>query len=344
MTNNALLERLMGNGPKEDLTSPTSSLPGNPANARPTVIVEDEATTIRVVSIKYKIYTFVLILLMISIGFNYYPKLKRNYDNTTQQITNFSQEISRLKAEQEELKNDQATMTKIIEEKGEFESCLNENDVNTCVKLFKEWTGEEDEEKMTTCLSKRKQEQEKDGHIDSELERESNEEKRECTNFLAVLEKGISVPVSYSQLHSLYSKNMIIDEKRILRNLNEYLIQNKFEMGLESRNGSIRSIHIGDPITEDEKGVFFSVPISFTIVFNNQDNLISFVHNVEKKLIEEEADRILYKIQTISYDIIDGGKEQTNTLELTAYYYYNPNEVLEENGDNDNSDDASEED
>lgn len=332
MTNNALLERLMGNAPKENL-SQSSSMQGSNSATKPIFVIEDEATTIRVVSVKYKIYTAVILILMLSIGMNYYPKLKKNYDNMNQQITSFSQEITRLKAEQQMLKDDQDTMNTIIEEKAEFEKCMNDEDSDTCIKLYKERTGEEDEEKMETCFDKR-----------INKNRDDNEDKRECNNFLAVLEKGLAVPISYSQLHSLYAKNMIIDEKKILRNLNEYLIQDQFEMGLASRNGSIRSVHIGNPLEEDEKGAFFSVPISFTIVFNNQENLVSFVHNVEKKLIEDEQDRILYKIQTITYDIVEGAKEQTSTLELIAYYYYNPNEILDEEITDEENEELSEED
>jgi hypothetical protein len=35
----------------------------------------------------------------------------------------------------------------------------------------------------------------------------------------------LSIPLSYLQLHSLYNEKMPVDEKVVLKNLNEYLIK-----------------------------------------------------------------------------------------------------------------------
>jgi hypothetical protein len=39
------------------------------------------------------------------------------------------------------------------------------------------------------------------------------------------VEYNYSVPLSYLQTHSLYSVKMPVDEKKVLKNLNEYLIK-----------------------------------------------------------------------------------------------------------------------
>jgi hypothetical protein len=68
--------------------------------------------------------------------------------------------------------------------------------------------------------------------------------------------------------------------------------------------------------------VFFSVPLTFSIEFDRVEDLISFVRNVEKKLISFPNDRILYKIQEVSYDVVSSTQPQTTTLEMIAYYYH----------------------
>jgi hypothetical protein len=311
MTNNALLERLMGNNQGQPVSSSSND---NTANANqgnfslaPTVVVEDEATTVRVITVKYKLYTAIILLIMGIIGVNYYPNLQKNYDNIAKQRDNFTKEIKRLEQEHTSLVADQEMMQEIVEEHDHLVKCLNEEDKAICQPLWIK-RGNTDEDTINKCTQQNL----------------TKEEESECEVTRYRRNKGLSIPVSFLQLHSLYAKNMIIDEKKILKNLNEYLIQNGFEKGYEAKNGSIRSINIGNPIVQDEKGVFFSVPISFTIVFNTQQDLVSFVHNVERKLIENPVDRILYKIQSISYDIVDSNEEQTSTMDLTAYYYYNP--------------------
>lgn len=60
------------------------------------------------------------------------------------------------------------------------------------------------------------------------------------------------------------------------------------------------------------------------IQFPNVDNLRGFVHNVERKLVPDSANRILYKIQEISYDIIASQEPQTTNISMIAYYYHDP--------------------
>ncbi|MDR3169543.1 MAG: hypothetical protein LBU27_07520 [Candidatus Peribacteria bacterium] len=134
--------------------------------------------------------------------------------------------------------------------------------------------------------------------------------------------KDFSIPLSYLQLHSLYTEKMPIDEQKVLRNLNEYLIRDGIVQGVAVKNGDIKSIHIGDAEAVNGSAIFFSVPLTFSIEFDRVEDLISFVRNVEKKLISFPNDRILYKIQQVSYDIVTSTQPQTTTLEMIAYYYH----------------------
>ena len=130
-----------------------------------------------------------------------------------------------------------------------------------------------------------------------------------------------SVPLSYLQIHSLYNKKMPVDEKKVLKNLNEYLIREDLVGNSKSRVWDILVISIWDPEEIDDEH-FFMVPVDVSIQFQTIWDLTWFLYNVEKKMIDNWDDRILYKIQSVSYDIISNDEPQTTDIEMIAYYYH----------------------
>ena len=133
----------------------------------------------------------------------------------------------------------------------------------------------------------------------------------------------LTIPLSYLQLHSLYNKKMPVDEKRVLKNLNEYLIKKDIAWGEKERVWEILKIEIGDPEAAKEWDEhFFQVPVDVEIEFKTVEGLIGFLYNVEKKLIDEWEDRILYKIQSVSYDIVTRDEPQVTDISMIAYYYH----------------------
>lgn len=133
----------------------------------------------------------------------------------------------------------------------------------------------------------------------------------------------LTIPLSYLQLHSLYNKKMPVDEKRVLKNLNEYLIKKDIAWGEKERVWEILKIEIGDPEAVKEWDEhFFQVPVDVEIEFKTVEGLIGFLYNVEKKLIDEWEDRILYKIQSVSYDIVTNDEPQITDISMIAYYYH----------------------
>ena len=144
------------------------------------------------------------------------------------------------------------------------------------------------------------------------------------------------VPVSYLQVHSLFAPKMAVDEKRILRNLNEYLIKQEFWGNPKDRVWEIMRISIWDP-TEiySSNQHFFEVPLDVTIEFENIDWLMGFLENIEKKIIDTAEDRILYRVQAVTYDIIENDEPQTTDIQILAYYYYD--EKFENKADEENT-------
>ncbi len=145
------------------------------------------------------------------------------------------------------------------------------------------------------------------------------------------------VPLSYLQTNSLYNKKMPVDEKRVLKNLNEYLIKQNIEWNDRKRVWDILKIKIWDPKpVKWWNNHFFTVPVDVEIEFWTVGDLTGFLYNVEKKLIDNRGDRILYKIQSVSYDVVSNDEPQVTDISMLAYYYHDErfddqNECVEEN-------------
>lgn len=131
----------------------------------------------------------------------------------------------------------------------------------------------------------------------------------------------LSVPVSYLQTNSLYNKKMPVDEKRVLKNLNEYLIKQNILWNDKKKVWDILRIEIWDP-KPVEGNHFFTVSVDVEIKFDTVGDLTGFLYNVEKKMIDNREDRILYKIQSVSYDVVSNDEPQVTDISMLAYYYY----------------------
>lgn len=146
--------------------------------------------------------------------------------------------------------------------------------------------------------------------------------KEKCSELPESWNQDLSVPLSYIQASSLHSIKMAVDEKKVLKNLDTYLIRKEI-WATNSRVGDIKRIVIWDPkAVANTNEHFFEVPVSVTIEFENIWWLTWFLFNIEKQIIEEKTDRILYKVQSVSYDVIAANEPQIADISMIAYYYY----------------------
>ncbi len=140
-----------------------------------------------------------------------------------------------------------------------------------------------------------------------------------CTTLPDVIKNNIGLVRSYLQLQTLDHPKMPINEKLLLTNINEYLLKVSMTDSWRWSNWILRKIAIG------EKEVFNDhisyVPIQLTVTFVNKDGLLSFINNVEKYIIPETAYRVYYKIDKISYDIVDYTQPQDAEIFMYAYSY-----------------------
>ncbi len=244
---------------------------------------EDSISRVRVVTAKYKVYIVLIAIFIFLLFFSWIPNARDSYDGHKSTFIQVNNRLKSLKSDIEIAKQDMAYLCDESNWVIANEWNLREclNDKNNCSTLPESWKKWEWDE----------------------------------------VEYDYIIPLSYLQLHSLFNKKMPVDEKRVLKNLNEYLIKQDIVWWGVDRVWEILRIEIWDP-EEVNNSHFFKVDVNVEIKFKNVSDLVEFLYNVEKKLIEKGEDRILYKIQTVSYDIVTNDEPQVTDISMTAYYYH----------------------
>lgn len=235
---------------------------------------------IRVVTAKYKVYIVLLLIIICFMWFDFIPSAQEAYELSENSHEQVIKQLSKVNRDLDDARKDVQYLQNILWNEENLKECLNVNKWENCTNLPEDWETWTWEEKSY----------------------------------------DYKVPLSYLQLHSLYNKKMPVDEKRVIKNLNEYLI--KEEIWTEkTKVGDILKIEIWDPENiKDEH--FVGVPVDVKIEFVTIENLIDFLYNVEKRLINDWEDRILYKIQSVSYDVVSKDEPQITDISMTAYYYH----------------------
>jgi len=266
---------------------------------------DTQVAKIRVVTAKYKVYIVLFLIFICILLFKYIPDIKKSYNLRKD---SYNQVQTQLRSIQDEIKlaeNDMQYLSEIESNEESLKTCLNNREKETCMSLPNNdnWMVWEWENKQY----------------------------------------DFTVPLSYLQAHSLYNNKMPVDEKKVLKNLNEYLIKQDILWGSKARVWDILKISIWDP-SSVKKGDnhFYSVPVKVTIEFTTIGDLTWFLYNVEKKMIDNWEDRILYKIQSVSYDIISNDEPQVTDISMLAYYYYDERFENKETDNNIESDQTQE--
>ncbi len=238
---------------------------------------------IRVVTAKYKVYIVLLLIFICLLLMDYIPNTRQSYESKQSTYNQVNSQLTAVRNDIRKAEDDMAYLWDITSNEQNLKTCLNEKKKEVCLKLPESW--------MVWEWTGRKYD--------------------------------FSVPLSYLQLHSLYNKKMPVDEKKVLKNLNEYLIKQDITWGSRTRVWDILKISIWDPHSVKNWDThFFKVPVNVTIEFTTIGDLTGFLYNVEKKMVEKWSDRILYKIQSVSYDIIASDKPQVTDISMLAYYYH----------------------
>lgn len=224
----------------------------------------------RVVNIRYKVYFFIVALLIWYIIYYFALPTYDKYFSTKDQLNNIQLEISNFESKKIKFNSDMNLIDKISKQEDQFVQCINLNI----------W----------------------------------------CEQLDPVLTSNSWFVKDFLQLWNLYNEKMIVDEKIILTNIDQYLT--KFDINNTStitKNWTIKKINIWDPEIFTKNT--YQVPMELNITFKTKDWLLSFINNIEKNIMLDNTYRILYKIDEISYNIVDYTKEQDVNIKLSAYYY-----------------------
>ena len=244
---------------------------------------EVRLSRIRVVTAKYKVYIVLLLIFICIMLFDSIPNIRDSYKARQNAYNQANSQLALVRNDIKKAEADMQYLWEITDNEQNLKTCLNEKKKEVCLKLPETW--------MVWEWTWRKYD--------------------------------FSIPLSYLQLHSLYNKKMPVDEKKVLKNLNEYLIKQDITGGSKTRVWDIQRIVIWDPksVSKGDEH-FFEVPVDITVEFTTIGDLTGFLYNVEKKLVDKWEDRILYKIQSVSYDIISSNEPQVTDISMLAYYYH----------------------
>jgi len=253
----------------------------------------NQITEIRVVNAKYKVYVIILIILWTIVGTTYLPDAKAKYDGAIAAHQNKEQQLAGLKQTFNQYSTIETARINLEDQ----------NTTNSIINCVNDSTKSE----RDACIS------------------------NIFTWKLQILSGQLNTVISYLQMWALDSEKMKIDEKKVLKNLDRYLTRNTPGEALSVQNGTIWGIHIWEPkivkhieIWEGDNKRSFnlnSAKIEAEIVFENKDDLITFVDNIEQYIIKEKEDRILYTIDEVTYDIMQYDEKQSTKVWLTAYYF-----------------------
>ena len=132
-----------------------------------------------------------------------------------------------------------------------------------------------------------------------------------CANLDPKIKDNFALARSFLLLSDLHDSKMEVNEKTLLKNINEYL--------LGTSVSSVQNISLGKP--ELILWNLYSLPISLRVEFTDKDKLFAFIDRVDKQIPSAESLRVLYKLDEVSYDIMHYNEVQTVDLSLQAFYY-----------------------
>lgn len=223
-------------------------------------------TTSRVVSIRYRIYFIVLLLVLVVFVTNVLLPAWDDYQDTKTDVRSIDMQIASFETKKLQSEADHALIKKIDAQQSNIISCLNT--------------------------------------------------RANCAQIDVSLKNNFSFARSYIQLNNLTDPKMAVNEKILLANINEYLLKDSTTI---SQNGDINQIAIWEP--QQFYDNLYYVPVKLNITFATKDALLSFIENVEEKVLEKADYRVLYKIDKVNYDLANYTTQQQVDIDMNAYYY-----------------------
>lgn len=227
-------------------------------------------TTSRVVGVRYKVYTIILLILLFVLWYNYILPSWDAHESEGIELSNMEIQMLNFENKKNQYDANKWLVDKIMQVESQAVTC-----VNTL-----EW----------------------------------------CAELPTIVKENFGTVRSYLLLNEMMDEKMELDEKMILANIDWFLLK-KSPLIENSRttNWVLNKIAIWDKEQFNEHLHF--VPIELNITFENKAGLLSFIDNVEKKIPIDPELRMLYKIDEISYDIVNSDQVQDANVFMYLYFY-----------------------
>lgn len=141
-----------------------------------------------------------------------------------------------------------------------------------------------------------------------------------CDQLPEWVQNNLSLAIKYLQMQNLHSDVLVVDEKVILRNINDYLTvrDGMWDDGSARKNATINAITIDDPMLFQDN--FYRVPVTVNLTATSKENVLSFLNNVETKIANNPANRVRYTIDQVIYDVANYDQEQSVEVTMSAFY------------------------
>lgn len=139
-----------------------------------------------------------------------------------------------------------------------------------------------------------------------------------CEGLGEIKDKELLLAKSYLLTQNLDDEKMDVDERKIIENIDMFLLKLEPFSNNSFVNGNLSRISIWDKELVDW---LYVVPVQLDITFDDKESLLAFINNIEKYMPENEELRVLYKIDKITYDVVNSDEPQDTTVYMNLYYY-----------------------
>ncbi len=142
--------------------------------------------------------------------------------------------------------------------------------------------------------------------------------KRICDGVTANKEiaKNIGNLRTFYLTNKLEADKMNLDQKLVLKAIDDYLLKKEWQSIWQ-----IQSITYGDQIDVNKEKKIYKLPINVQIEFFNKDDFVQFILNTEKYLDPSLKYRVLFKINSMNYNIANYESLQKVTMMMEVFYY-----------------------
>ena len=139
-----------------------------------------------------------------------------------------------------------------------------------------------------------------------------------CQELGEIKDGELLLAKSYLLTQNLDDEKMDVDERKIIENIDMFLLKLEPFSNNSFVNGSLSRIFIWDKELVDW---LYVVPVQLDITFDDKESLLAFINNIEKYMPEDEELRVLYKIDKITYDVVNSDEPQDTIVYMNLYYY-----------------------